>query len=318
MMRSCLSLALLLILASCSPTQDAMPDEIEVAALPEPETVALPVPAPTPTPAPVPARPAPRPDITGRAEILMLGDSQISFGAGRAYRAFLSDLGSACAGLPDAFHRADAAAIGVRSSALQHWTTTRADARGVICDKDTKHGVNAGSYGVSGTGLSYVQIGADPKYPFCPAGRSALQAVFDAPAYDPDLLVLSFLGNATARLQSAATARADWAAAQAQIPDGVACMVMTTIPSFETGENTRRQRAQDNLAAAVTAGGRCSFMAGFTPATRAAFEGNKAMFRTNDAGDVIDTRHPTASSAQRFVDLQKPAFCAAIAQALTK
>ena len=269
-------------------------------------------------PAPVAPAPPPRPEITGKAEILMLGDSQISFGAGGAYRAFLSNLGASCAGLPTAFARADAAAIGVRSSALHHWTTSRADQRGVICDVDAKYGVNAGSYGVSSKGLSYVQIGADPNYPFCPSGRSALQAVFDAPAYDPDLLILSFLGNATDRLQSASQAAADWSAAQAQIPSGVACLVMSTIPSFEASENSRRQTAQDNLAAAVRAGGRCAFLAGFTPRTRAAFEGNADNFRTNDAGKVIDTRHPTSASAKRFVDLQTPAFCAAIASALSK
>lgn len=248
----------------------------------------------------------------------MLGDSQISFGAGGPYRSFLSSLGSTCADLPQGFARADAAAIGVRSSALHHWTTNDASDRDVICKVDARYGVNAGSYGVSSSGLSYVQIGSDPKYPFCPAGRSALQAVFDTPAYDPDLVILSFLGNATDRLQSAATARADWQRAQAQIPPGVACVVMTTIPSFERAENDRRARAQDNLALAVMAGGRCSFLPGFTPATRTAFEGNTDYFRTNDAGEVIDTRHPTSQSAQRFVDLQKPAFCRAIGQALAK
>lgn len=317
-MRTALTLSALLILASCSPTQDAVPVRNLPPAAPPPlpapdDVVAVALPAPVPA-APIPTARLP----VGKAEILMLGDSQISFGAGGAYRSFLSELGSSCPDLPGAYAQADAAAIGVRSSALQHWTTTRSDERGVICEVDARFGVNAGSYGVSSSGLSYVQIGADPKYPFCPAGRSALQAVFDTADYDPDLLILSFLGNATDRLQSRSTARADWQRAQAQIPAGVACVVMTTIPSFERGENDRRFRAQDNLALAVMEGGRCSFMAGFTPATRAAFEGNKDFFRTNDAGEVVDARHPTSRSAQRFVDLQKPAFCRAIRQALSK
>jgi len=278
-MRHHLSLALILTLASCSPTQDAIPIETPPIE-PAPIETALPGPVPNTIPAPDPTTlPNTRPRPTKQARVLMLGDSQISFGAGGAYRSFLSTLGQACPDLPPAYARAQAAAIGVRSSALHHWTTRAPSQRGVICEVDAKYGVNAGSYGVSGSGLRYVQIGADPQYPFCPSGRSALQAVFDTPAFDPDLVIFSFLGNATDRLQSASTARADWQAALAQIPIGVACVVMTTIPSFERAENDRREAAQNNLAAAVAQGGRCSFLSGFTPATRAAFEGNKTHFR---------------------------------------
>lgn len=291
-MRLFLTFTALLLLGSCTPQRN--------------------VPAP-PLPPSVPAEPSqPR----GQASILMLGDSQISFGAGQAYQRFFSNLGAACASLPIRYGKAQAAAIGVRSTALHHWSTTQADARGALCDVDEKFGVNAGSYGVTSPTLSYVQIGADPVYPFCPAGRSALQAVFETPRFDADLVILSFLGNAVARWQSPATANSDWAAAQAQVPAGTACLVMTTIPSFEAGENARRMIAQENLARAVEQSGRCAFVAGFTPATLAEFEGNKSHFRTDDAGEVTDPRHPTSSSAERFVALQTPALCAAVARAV--
>jgi hypothetical protein len=292
-MRLTLIIATLALLASCTPTQRA------------PEVA---------TPA---ALPAPRPtDTSDPAEVLILGDSQISFGAGQAYRAFFGNLAASCAGLPRPFATARAMAIGVRSSALHHWTTKDPRARGVICDVDEKFGVNAGSYGVTSPGLSYVQIGADAAYPFCPADRPSLSAVFDAPGFDPDLVILGFLGNATQRWQSASTARADWQAAEQQIPAGTACIAMTTIPSFEAGENQRRSAAQTNLAQAVNASGRCAFVPGFTPATLAEFEGNTSHFRTNADGAVTDPRHPTASSAATFVALQTPAFCAAISQVL--
>ncbi|QUJ75200.1 SGNH/GDSL hydrolase family protein [Sulfitobacter albidus] len=265
----------------------------------------------TAPPAPVPIAAA-----QGPTEILVLGDSQISFGAGGAYTRFFGALGANCAGLPPRYARAKAAAIGVRSSALHHWTAADGPARGTVCDVDPTFGVNAGAYGVTSPGRSYVQIGTDPAYPFCPTGRSPLQAVFDAPAHDPDLVVLAFLGNGAARWQSPATARADWAAARAQLPADVACLVMTTIPAYVPADNRRRAVAQGHLGDAVRASGRCAFVPGLTDTTLGAFENNPAHFRTDAAGTVTDPRHPTARSAARFFELQTPALCAALARAL--
>ncbi len=186
----------------------------------------------------------------------------------------------------------------------------------MICDVDPTYGVNAGSYGVTSKGRSYVQIGADPNYPFCTANRSPLEAVFDVPRFDPDLVVLAFLGNSTDRWQSGANARGDWRAVAAQLPAGTPCIVMTTIPTYEADENDRRTRAQTNLAAAVERNGTCAFVPGVTVATRRAVEGNAAFFRTDAAGSVIDPHHPTAASASRFIDIQTPALCAALNQVI--
>jgi hypothetical protein len=238
----------------------------------------------------------------------MLGDSQISYGAGAAYTAFFNALDTNCPGLPPA----KSAAIGVRSTALHHWTARSGAPRGTICDVDAKYGVNAGAYGVTSPGRTYVQIGQNTAYPFCPKGRSPLEAVFNSPRYDPDLVVLSFLGNATDRWQSAAKARADWRATAAQLPSNTPCLVMTTIPAFEAAENARRLAAQSNLAAAVTAADRCTFVPGFNPQTIAAIQGKSDNFRTDAAGTVTDPRHPTSASAARFIKLQTPALCAAL------
>ena len=293
---------------ACTQAVDVLTDGTPIAPVPAPTNTAA---APQGAPTSVPQK-----SSGEAAEVLVLGDSQISFGAGAAYTAFFENLAQNCGAVPAGFESADAAAIGVRSTALQHWTARSGAARGVICDVDPTYGVNAGSYGVTSTGRSYVQIGADPNYPFCPANRSPLEAVFDTPAFDPDLLVFAFLGNATDRWQTPATARSDWQAVTAQLPQDVPCIVMTTLPSFEAEVNDRRARAQDNLAAAVAGDGTCAFVPGFTPATRRAIEGNAAFFRTNDAGVVTDPGHPTTASAFRFMEIQKAAICAAVTQVL--
>lgn len=293
------ALAAALALASC--TAPAVP----------PPAARLPAPASPPSA----SAPSASPPSAFR-DVLMLGDSQISFGAGPAYRQFFADSARLCAGTPTAQAPARAAVIGVRSTALHHWTAPAGRAKGVICDVDPAFGVNAGSYGVTSDGLSYVQIGQDPAYPFCAPGKSPLQAVFEAPAYAPDLLVLSFLGNATERWQSPATARADWDTAQALIPPDLPCLVMTTIPAFDSADNRARLTAQTHLESAVRATGRCAFVPGLTPATLAEFEGNPRHFRTRAGGGVIDPRHPTASSASRFIALQSPALCSALARVL--
>ena len=266
---------------------------------------------------PAPVSPAPAPKATNAVpKILLLGDSQISFGAGGAYMAFLSTLGAACPDLPDRFARTRPQAIGVRSTALHHWTeTTAGPARDTICAVDPTFGVNAGSYGVSGDGLSFVQIGA-ADYPYCKAGQTPLAAAINH--HKPDLVVLAFLGNATDRWQKPGQARSDWRAAERALPPGLPCAVLTTIPAYDRAENDRRQTAQARLATAVDAGGRCSFAPGITPASRAAIEGDAANFRTDDSGTVTDPTHPTAASAARYMAANRAALCAGLAAALTE
>lgn len=252
------------------------------------------------------------------SDILVLGDSQISFGAGDAYRNFFANIGTSCPALGLDRAPIKAAAVGVRSTSLQNWTATAGPARGVICDVDKKYGVNAGSYGVTSSSLSYIQIGQDPAYPFCTAGKSPLQAVFDAPNYDPDMVVFAFLGNSFDRWQSSASAQADWQAASALIPEDTACVVMSTIPAFKPEDNRRSLVAQANLGKAVRSDGRCAFVEGLIPATLKEFEGNKSHFRLRDDGTVRDPRHPSAKSAARFTQLQTPALCSAIGRAVSR
>ncbi|MEP2920046.1 SGNH/GDSL hydrolase family protein [Sulfitobacter sp.] len=272
--------------------------------------------APAPDRTNAPDNTQPQGNISPLSEILVLGDSQISFGAGDAYRRFFANLDTNCPSLGLDRAPASTAAVGVRSSSLQNWTATDGPARGVICDVDSKYGVNAGAYGVTSPQRSYVQIGKDPAYPFCQPDKSPLQAVFDAPDYDPDLVVLAFLGNSFQRWQSADNTRVDWQAARALIPDDKACVVMSTIPAFKPEDNRLSLVAQTNLGNAVRADGRCAFVAGLTPETLEEFEGNKTHFRLREDGTVRDPRHPSEASAARFTQLQTPALCAAVGRAV--
>lgn len=257
------------------------------------------------------ARPAP-PVLEGRAEILVIGDSQISFGAGAAYQAFFSNLGASCAITSPRWSTPKSAAIGVRSTSLRSWTTEQGPDKSTLCDVDPKFGVNAGTYGISSTtGRTFVQIGKDPDYPFCTAGRSGLQALFASPGYTPDLVVLAFLGNDADRWQSASLAAQDVRAAAAQIPQGTACIFLSTMPVYDAASNNKRAIAQTHFAQAATQT-RCAVVQGHSPATRSAIESNPQFFRTNANGEVIDTSHANQAAASEFVRLKTPALCAAV------
>ncbi len=248
-----------------------------------------------------------------RPRILVLGDSQISFGAGQVFQEFFGDFAGKCGSRTLA--GAQVASIGVRSSSLHSWTARGARGKGVICDVDKKYGVNAGTYGINKpTGRSYVQIGQGAAYQFCKAGRSPLEALFEGGRYQPDLLVMSFLGNATDRWAgNPATAIEDVRATLAQIPASTRCIFMTTAPSYDRATNNRRAQAQEAVAAAFAqVGQRCTFVRGFTEETRTVNEGNAAHFKTNSAGRVTDVHHPNIRAARAFFAQVAPQICRAV------
>lgn len=245
-------------------------------------------------------------------DILVLGDSQISFGAGQAFVDFFGDLGADCGLSADM----TVGVIGVRSSSLQGFTAQRGAARGAICNVDAKWRVNAGVYGVLGDRKTpYRQIGHGRDYQFCRAGQSPFQAMFGKGYYMPRLLVLFFLGNATDRWAGSAAAAAEDVRRTVQdLPADLPCVFMTTAPPFAARDVRQRQKAQDHVARAFAAtGGRCSFVAGFTAQTIAANQGNAASFRRKASGMVKDPYHPTRAAAARFLALRRSALCRAIA-----
>ena len=73
-------------------------------------------------------------------DILILGDSQISFGSGPAFLEFFTDIKKHCH--PDDYHKRNlaklgdmkVAVIGVRSTSLHSWTARKGRAKGKVCD----------------------------------------------------------------------------------------------------------------------------------------------------------------------------------------
>lgn len=254
-------------------------------------------------------------EVSTSPDVLILGDSQLSFGAGVAFVDLIAAMRGDCGLARDT----TVGVIGVRSSSLRSWTGTSRAARGAICDVDPTWNVNAGVYGALAlTDNPWVQIGRGEQFQFCPADRSPLEAVFHDGYYEPRLLIMFLMGNAAERwANSPEAALQDVRDFVADLPPGQPCIFMTSAPTYGAESVRLRQRAQDNLAAAFEqAGGQCSFVPGFTPETVALNLGNAANFRRNDAGRVRDPFHPTEAAARQFLDLRRAALCEAMTEQL--
>ncbi len=245
-------------------------------------------------------------------EVLVIGDSQISFGAGKVYLELFDALKSE---IPELSH-IEAAAIGVRSTSLQNWITREeGKIKDVICEIDKRWGVNAGVYGIQGNKKrKYVNIGQGEAYQFCKPNQSAFEAMFENGYYRPQLLILAFLGNSADRWATQPEkALADVKATMSQIPQDIPCIFLTTSPSYLEDINQTRWKAQANIKQAFKeAGSRCSFVSGFTQETIAAAQGNKDFFKTNDAGEVTDVHHPNLDAARKFFELRKKDLAKAV------
>lgn len=254
-------------------------------------------------------------------DILVLGDSQFTFGSGPSFLDFFQNIKSKCS--PNVSQSADlkkladmsVAVIGVRSSSLPSWTARTKKGKGAICDIDPKWKVNAGSYGtVNQTKNVYIQIGKGPQYQFCKKKMSPFEALFVDNYYDPKLLVMSFLGNSSAGwAKYPDMAMNDVQKTMSQLPEDLPCIFMTTAPSYSKETNDLRVRAQKNLKKAFKkSGSRCSFVEGLTPKTIAANLGNKKHFRLKKSGAVKDPYHPNKKAAKKFFAIERKEICAAI------
>jgi hypothetical protein len=260
------------------------------------------------------ARPAGA-EVAGSPDVLILGDSQLSFGAGKAFVRTIESMRGDCGLAPDT----TVGVIGVRSSTLQSWTSASRSAKAAICEVDPTWKVNAGVYGTLAQGENpYVQIGRGAQFQFCESGRSPLSAVFHGGYYRPRLVIMFLMGNAAERwAASPAAAEQDVRAFVAALPKGQPCIFMTSAPPYGDKAVRRRQQAQDNIAAAFArAGKQCSFVPGFTAATVRENRGNAANFRRKPSGGVKDPYHPTEAAARRFLALQRTALCRAMAAQL--
>ena len=260
-------------------------------------------------------------------DILILGDSQISFGSGPAFLEFFTDIKKHCH--PDDYHKRNlaklgdmkVAVIGVRSTSLHSWTARKGRAKGKVCDVDPTWNVNAGSYGfVNMTSNKYVQIGQGPHYQFCELDRLPFEVTFREDYDQPKLLLMSFLGNSAQRwANSKKHAVYDVRRMLKQVPPDIPCIFMTTAPSYSEDVTRLRLRAQENLRQAfVETGSRCTFVPGSTPETVAANQGNKHYFRLNEDGMVKDPYHPNQEAAKNFFALEMDGICNAIFEQVEK
>ncbi|CUH53472.1 hypothetical protein [Shimia marina] len=260
----------------------------------------------------------------GRVDVLVLGDSQISFSAGPPYLEFFENLTAHCAPKGRAKAAVEklgarrTAAIGVRSTSVHSWVARKGGRKDTICAVDKKYGVNAGAFGIAGNPKrAFVQIGKGPDYQFCEANRSPLESALRAGYYDPDLMVMAVLGNGADRwANSREAAREDARALMKQVPKGVGCIFLSTAPVFSKKTNDLRALAQENFQAAFPKNGRCVYVAGFSEETRAVIEGKAKYFRRRTDGSVKDPLHPNAAAMRLFLDLNTPEICDAVRDVL--
>lgn len=260
-----------------------------------------------------------------KPDILVLGDSQISFGAGQVFVKYFKNLQNNCAGTGlnrnaiSKLGKRDLVAVGVRSTSLHSWTARSGAGKNTICDIDKKYGVNAGVFSTRNpTKAKFVQIGQTRGFDYCEPNKSAFEGLFSNPASAPKLLVLNFLGNAESRWAgSQSAANADVATTLAQIPKTVPCIILTTAPVFSKSTNDKRMAAQTSLERAVAkSGGHCQLVKGFSAQSRAAIEGKPQFFKRNAAGKVTDPHHPNVQAVSHFMDAASPAMCSALATVL--
>ena len=255
------------------------------------------------------------------AEILVLGDSQLSFGAGPVLSTFFADLPNQCrregVDLQDVslVEGKRFSMLGTRSTSLKSWISTEGAAFYALCQKDKVWGVNASTWGeIKPPERRYVQVGEGNDFQFCRQPEVPLRNLFADGYYTPQLLMVFVGGNGAERL-AGSTAEAEWDVDQfvANVPKDTACLFMMTAPVFERSQNDVRLAAQANLRAAFARHeGRCTFVEGHTPATRAAIEGQRQFFRQDDKGAVTDPYHANEDAARAFLSLRKRALCWAL------
>ncbi|WP_298836464.1 SGNH/GDSL hydrolase family protein [uncultured Roseobacter sp.] len=258
-------------------------------------------------------------------DVLILGDSQISFGAGHAFLEFFSDIMASCA--PDRREKKalsklgamQVGVIGVRSTSIHSWVARGGAAKDAICEVDKKWKVNAGSYGVLNTTKNqFVQMGQGRNYQVCEPGQSAFEAMFAPGYYDPSLLILTFLGNSAKRwAENPDLAVRDVRALEQHLPADLPCVFMTTAPAHTKKVEKQRLAAQENIKRAFAeTGSRCTFVEGSTPATIKANQSTRAFFRQHKDGRVKDPYHPNKRGARNTLKLEMDNICEAIFTAL--
>lgn len=254
-------------------------------------------------------------------DVLVLGDSQMAFGSGRAFLEFFQDIKNRCE--PNSRQKMDleqlkdrsVGVIGVRSTSLNSWVARGGKLKDKVCKVDRKWRSNAATFGtINTTRNKYVQIGEGAEYQFCAKDKSPFEAMFSDGYYQPKLLVLSFLGNSAHRWAgNKSNALKDVENTMAQLPPDTPCIFMTTAPAYKKKTVKLRHKAQQNIKYAFEKNmSRCSFVEGYTDQTVAANQGNKQHFRLRKSGRVKDPFHPNRKAAEKFLEIEKSRICRAV------
>ena len=255
-------------------------------------------------------------------EILMLGDSQLSFGAGEVVLDLFQNIEARCEGVVDQkmllseLQKMRKTLVGARSSSLQSWTTTSGWAYDRLCKKDPTWGVNASIWGDGRPrNTPYVQIGEHKDYQFCKKGKTPMQAMFDA-GYNPKLLIFNILGNNAKRwAKNPKSAEIDVAKFIEQTPAHLPCIYMSTLPIHTKRRNTQRYKAQTAIKAAFEkANNRCSFVEILDKKTIKLIQGQNHYFKQKN-GKVKDPFHPRKRAASKVYTLKTNEICNAIEKA---
>lgn len=253
-------------------------------------------------------------------DILMLGDSQLSFGAGEVVADFFQNIKARCEGIIDQamlleeIEKMRVTLVGARSSSLQSWTTTQGWAYDRLCKKDKNWGVNASIFGHGRQkGVPYIQIGEHKDYKFCEKGKTPIEVLFEQ-GYSPDLLIFNILGNNSKRwAKDPKTADEDVAKFIAQTPAHLKCIYMTTLPIHTKRRNDVRLKAQTAIKAAFErAGNRCEFVETLDAKTISLVQGQNRYFKRKKNGKVKDPFHPKKAAARKVYNLKQNEICQAI------
>ena len=254
-------------------------------------------------------------------DILVLGDSQLSFGGGPVLSDFFKNFAANCASsVSDKAALSKVAQarwgmLGPRSTSIQSWITRGTPAWKQLCRKDKRFGVNASVWGaLKTTKRRFIQVGEGRNFQFCGRGATPLQAMFRPGYYRPDIVMFFIGGNGAGRLaRSRKAAKQDVSRFIATLPNGTGCIYMMTVPTFTKKRNRTRLRAQKNLEAAFAShGGRCSFVRSYSQQTLSMIEGKARYFRRRKSGRVKDPFHPDKIATRKFLEANKAQLCRAI------
>ncbi len=271
---------------------------------------------------------APRPAEAGNfklPEVFLLGDSQFAFGAGPTFFDFFRNFSDNCGAysnenwLVDYVDGLDVGVMGVRSTSIHSWVARTWKYKKFVCEPDPKWQVNARLYGwANRRNGTYVQLGRAPDFQICRKDQSAIEAMHAAPGNRPRLMLMFFTGNSVHRWAKGKTQTArDLKLLEEQLPRGIACIIMTTVPTYRPIDNRFRKQAQAGLAAAIKAtGSRCRFVPGYTTRSVAAFQGKPQYYRRHRSGKVKDPYHPNENGATTFLRLRREALCTAALESL--